>query len=70
MTGNEKLVAVCMWSGALFNIALNLILIPKYGIEGAAIATMAGTIIWNVAMAWLCVRKTGIHSTAAGKIAL
>lgn len=70
MTGNEKLVAMCMWAGALVNVILNLLLIPAYGLEGAAVATMAGTIIWNVSMAWLCVKKTGIYSTAVGKIAL
>ncbi|MCD6074042.1 MAG: polysaccharide biosynthesis protein, partial [Rhodospirillales bacterium] len=37
-----------MWimiAGAIFNIVLNLVLIPRYGMEGAAIATLASTIL-------------------------
>ena len=37
-----------MWimiGGAVFNIALNLFLIPRYGMEGAAAATLVSTIL-------------------------
>lgn len=35
-------------SGAILNIALNLILIPRMGIEGAAIATLVGYIVSDI----------------------
>ncbi len=41
---------------ALSNIALNVLLIPLYGIKGAAIATTFANIL-NVAMLWRFVRK-------------
>ena len=34
-----------MFAGAIFNIVLNIFLIPRYGIEGAAFATLASTIL-------------------------
>ncbi len=39
MTGYEKLTAISIFSSAIINIILNLLLIPKLGINGAAIAT-------------------------------
>jgi O-antigen/teichoic acid export membrane protein len=39
-------------AGALLNVALNLILIPPYGMIGAAIATVAGYSLMFVLMAW------------------
>ncbi|MBP5493837.1 MAG: oligosaccharide flippase family protein [Lachnospiraceae bacterium] len=35
-------------SGAVFNLIMNFVLIPKIGIEGAAIATLAGYIITDI----------------------
>ncbi len=40
---SENLVKIELWStigGAVLNVVLNIFLIPKYGIEGAAIATL------------------------------
>jgi O-antigen/teichoic acid export membrane protein len=39
-------------AGALLNVALNLLLIPPYGMIGAAIATVAGYSVMFVLMAW------------------
>ncbi len=68
MTDNERYVASAIGAGATLNIILNLILIPKWGIEGAAFATASSTAFWNVLLAILIVRKTGIHATALGVI--
>ncbi len=48
MTGNQKVAAKAASMSALANICLNYLLIPRYGIEGAAIATTISAIIWNV----------------------
>ncbi len=58
-TGNVNLVLLMAgkssWNLAnaavslALNVGLNLILIPKYGIEGAAIAWAASIVLWNVA---------------------
>ena len=62
MSGNQafftKLVAV----SAVLNIGLNLLLIPKYSLEGAAWATLAGTAFWIVAGALFIYKKYGIST--------
>ncbi|NOZ47018.1 MAG: flippase [Chlorobi bacterium] len=48
MTGQEKTGRNIILFGAILNFILNFILIPVYGIEGAAFATAFSTITWNV----------------------
>lgn len=52
MTGNQNKLLLGSASSALINFILNAILIPKYGMVGAAIATSATLVIWDV---WLCI---------------
>lgn len=46
---------------SLFNILLNLILIPRYGIIGAAIATTVSLMLMNVLISYRLYRVSGIH---------
>jgi O-antigen/teichoic acid export membrane protein len=48
MTGHEKLVFKGVSISTILNILLNLLLIPKYGMEGAAVATLSTFLIWNI----------------------
>lgn len=48
----EKKIALRTALAALVNIGLNLVLIPRYGINGAAIATLLCTIFANYLMDW------------------
>jgi len=48
MTGHEKLVRNNLFFFAVINVALNLLLIPRYGIVGAAIATASSLSLKNV----------------------
>lgn len=48
MTGKEKLFQNLLILALFLNIGLNLLLIPNYGIEGAAIASSASIIFWNL----------------------
>lgn len=50
MTGMEKQVLISMTIAATINVILNIILIPIYNIEGAAITSLLTTIFWNI---WL-----------------
>ncbi|RMA93317.1 flippase [Hydrogenothermus marinus] len=47
MTGNQKFVQNIIFIGALLNIILNYLLIPIFGILGAAIASAISMIFWN-----------------------
>lgn len=48
MTGREKIGRNILSIAVVLNILINYLLIPKYGILGAAIATMSSTIFWNI----------------------
>ena len=51
-----------MWTvvaGAVANVILNVLLIPPYGLEGAASATLASEAVVFVALVWLYRRKVG-----------
>lgn len=65
MTKHERAAAVGVGAGLLVNIALNLLLVPSLGVNGAAIGTTASRIIWNGALvgyAWMQLR---INTTVA-----
>jgi len=48
MTGKQKVLRNIMLFAALTNISLNLLLVPEYGISGAAIAAMVSISAWNI----------------------
>lgn len=68
MTGREKDVAIWVALSALLNVAMNWVLIPLYGIEGAAIATAGCEILMSFAVAWALYRRLEIHATAFGPL--
>jgi O-antigen/teichoic acid export membrane protein len=62
MTGNQNVTAFAYGSAAALNIALNLLLIPRFGLEGAAAATAMSLIFASV---WLFIavrRRLGISA--------
>jgi O-antigen/teichoic acid export membrane protein len=56
LSGHEKKLTIVFTFGLIVNIILNYFLIPLYGINGAALATMSSMIIWNV-LAGLIIKK-------------
>ncbi len=48
LTGKTYYIALIRGLGAVFNIALNFILIPVYGIEGAAVSTLLSFVIMSI----------------------
>ena len=50
MTGREQQAARIMVLGVVVNIALNAILIPLWGLVGAATATATTMVLWNLLM--------------------
>lgn len=64
MTGHERDTAKGVAIAALLNVLLNIILIPRWGMNGAAIATAVSLITWNLLL-WRAVRiRLGINSFA------
>ena len=67
MTGHERDAAIGFGLGALLNILLNATLIPRYGMQGAAIATASSTVLWNVALVIRARRVLGVDTTVLGR---
>ena len=63
MTGNENLTLIGLTLSILANAVLNAVLIPRFGIEGAAIATATTLLVWNLLLVVALKRRTGIGST-------
>ncbi len=47
MTGYQRLLMVAMAGSAVTNLAVSVVLVPLYGILGAAVATAAGVVLGN-----------------------
>lgn len=62
MTKHERDTALVVGLSALGNVILNLLLIPPLGLEGAAIASTLGTIIWNVLLSYFVYKRLGFYS--------
>ena len=62
MTGHHRLLGKVNLSCALLNIVLNLILIPSFGIMGAAAATSTALIAWSIWLYLLSRRDTSIET--------
>ena len=51
MTGNHKLLSHITLAAILLNILLNILLIPRFGIIGAAVSSMTTLVLWNISAA-------------------
>ncbi|MEH6407993.1 MAG: polysaccharide biosynthesis C-terminal domain-containing protein [Leeuwenhoekiella sp.] len=60
MTGKQRLFQNILLITVLINLVLNWVLIPKYGIEGAAVASSFSVIFWNVVAAIKIYKADGI----------
>ncbi len=61
MSENEKLVMYDTIGVCVLNILLNALLIPKFGIIGAAIATASSIVIINLVMLFQVYQRLGFH---------
>jgi len=66
MTGHERQAAVSAAIAACINIIANALLIPAYGMEGAAIATVISMIMWNILMGYYVFNCLKIIPSALG----
>ena len=59
--GENRVVSYIMFCQVLVNVGVNVLLIPVYGIEGAAVAIMASIIIGDVLGVAVLYRRYGVH---------
>ena len=62
MTGNQHLFQNILLVAAIVNVVLNYLLIPIYGITGAAIASFICVVFWNTIMVLVVKKKFGFYS--------
>ena len=60
MTGHERQAQRIVWIAAIGNLTMNVWAIPRFGIEGAAVATAFSMALWNVAAAVAVKRLLGL----------
>ncbi len=66
MTGHAQFTAATGLIGAVINIVLNFILIPLYGVNGAAIATTSAMLATGIINTFWVYKKVGIHPNVFG----
>ncbi len=59
MTGRQVIFMKVLFIGAIINFGLNFILIPKFGIEGAAYASIFSIVFWNLTMVYFVKKEFG-----------
>lgn len=67
MTGFERETAFGAGVAAMLNILLNAVLIPYFGMTGAATATTISLLLWNVILVHRAYQRTGLDSTVWGR---
>ncbi len=63
VSGHQGISAVARGAGALLNLVLNAALIPVLGIAGAAVATTASMVFWNVWLHRAAGRRVGVGTS-------
>lgn len=61
MTGHEREAAVIAGGAAVCNIALNVMLIPRFGATGTAVATAVSIFIWRGMLSFVVRKRTGLN---------
>jgi O-antigen/teichoic acid export membrane protein len=62
MSGQQKSFMNILVIGSIINIMLNYFLIPIFGINGAALASVASLSFWNLTMVYVVKRKFGFST--------
>jgi len=62
MTGKQVIFMSVLFVGAIVNVLLNFFLIPKFGINGAALASMISLSMWNLIMVYFVKREFGFYT--------
>ncbi len=66
MSGYAQWVSYGLGVGTVVNVALNFLLIPQYGLMGAAIASAITIVVWNLLLTWAVVIKLRLDPTVLG----
>lgn len=68
MTGNERVVAIVLSVIVAANIGLNILLIPRHGMNGAAVASTISLVAAKFTLMLFSVKKTRLQLTILGNV--
>ena len=68
MTGHQKDHLWIVGCAAALNVILNAVLIPLLGMTGAALGTAGTTILSNITLCLVVLKRVNIHTTPVAKI--
>ncbi|HKS56866.1 MAG TPA: oligosaccharide flippase family protein [Steroidobacteraceae bacterium] len=68
MTNHEPAAGACFTIAGLLTVIGNLLLVPRWGIEGAAIASGVSVIVLSAGLVLTARRRLGIRPTALGRL--
>lgn len=68
MSGHQKFSILSLAISLVVNVLLNILLTPRYGTTGTAIASATGIGLWNLLMYFFARTKLKIRTTAFGMI--
>ena len=66
MTYHETYSMIAFALSIVLNVALNILLIPMWGITGASVAAAVALVSWNLVLAWVCWYKLGLWTSVIG----
>ena len=68
MTNHQRDTAIAVAGSAGLNVVLNAIMIPQWGVQGAALATTTTIVIANLYLTILVRKRLGFYPLALGKV--
>ena len=66
--GRSKTVMMDNATVAVSNVVFNIVLIPRFQLVGAIVATFLGYVLWNVLMSYQLYRETKIRPITGGEV--
>lgn len=63
MTGYQNDTVKGQVIAAISSVALNILLVPKYGLNGAAVATAGSFLIWNMVLLYFVKKRTKLKTS-------
>jgi O-antigen/teichoic acid export membrane protein len=64
MTGKERIAVRGVAAGLIANVVIAVVLVPRFGVTGGAIAFASSLVLWNTVLVILARRLVGINVTA------
>ncbi len=67
MLGEQRVCALVYATAFVLNLVMCLVLIPRFGLEGAAVSTASALLFESVALFWVTRKRLGLHALVIGR---